>query len=312
MAVPPLPIDGGVVTVGATTTLKLDGSNDFAAAGTGQAGQLDISAKNILVIADDQQVPAGDKNNYLVLTSDLISHSGASAVLIGGTASFDAAGETITAEATNLEVLTDALHPLTGADLTLVTTAGGRNGLTVDQGSVIKAVGPVISGTGRNITIGSSSRSGDGAMLRVANGALVAVNRVNLPTAPSGKIAIGTAPGTGALVKSGSPVEIDGNALTINTSGTSLLVANAHLVAKNYDLSGSIINVGNVPAKTAGLTLTPQLIANFVGGLRVAAQRIVLQFLRRWRRYVRRCRQPDRGTDVERQRHLSLRRQYDD
>jgi hypothetical protein len=48
------------------------------------------------------------------------------------------------------------------------------------------------------------------------------------------------------------------------------LAANAHLVAKNYDLSGSIINVGNVPAKTAGLTLTPQLIANFAGAASVS------------------------------------------
>jgi hypothetical protein len=276
-AVPPLPIDGGILTVGATTTLKLDGSNNFNAAATGQAGQIDISAKNILVIADDLlaqgKVPAGDQS-YLILSSDRISQLGASAVLIGGTVSFDTTGETITADATNLEVLTDAAHPLTGADLTLVTKAGGSNGLTVDQGSVIAAVGPVTSGPARNITIGSSAvnGSGDGAMLRVANAPLAIVNRVSVPATPLGRVTIGTTPGTSALALTGTgpSVKIDGgNALTVDTSGTSVLAPDAALTAKNYDLSGSVINLGAVPAKAAGLTLTSNLIASFAGATSV-------------------------------------------
>jgi len=52
--------------------------------------------------------------------------------MIGGTATLGTTGETITAKTTNLEVETDAAHPLTGPDLILVTLAGGTNGLTID------------------------------------------------------------------------------------------------------------------------------------------------------------------------------------
>src|SRR5262249_8427721 len=149
---PPLPLDGGVLTVGATSTLALNGTNDFSPGAGGRGGEVDISAGNILIIADDlkDNLPTAAQN-YLVLTAGQVNKLfvpdptdpnslGAARVLIGGTASFDSNGELITATATNLEVLTDPAYPLSvvtrksnpvsGLELMLVTRAGG-NGLTI-------------------------------------------------------------------------------------------------------------------------------------------------------------------------------------
>ena len=73
------------------------------------------------------------------------------------------------------------------------------------------------------------------------------ISRVNLPATPLGQITIGTTQGSNTLA-AGAVVEIDGgNALTIDTSGNSVLAPGATLAAKNYDLSGSVINLGDVP-----------------------------------------------------------------
>src|SRR5262249_55718255 len=67
VAPPPLPLDGGVLTVGATSTLALNGTNDFSPGAGGRGGEVDISAGNILIIADDlkDNLPTAAQN-YLV------------------------------------------------------------------------------------------------------------------------------------------------------------------------------------------------------------------------------------------------------
>src|SRR5262249_16858445 len=161
--------------------------------------------------------------------------------------------------------------------------AGGANGLTVDAGSVIRAVGTVPAGTDRSITIGSTSSaapvSGDGALLRVSNGDTISITRVNLPSLPPRALTIRTppapprtAPGT-ADVAAGAAVAIDGGkALTIDTSGNnvfapdvlnpdgSVMTRGVTLTAQNYDLSASVINIGG---GSAGLVLGQSLIDNF-------------------------------------------------
>jgi filamentous hemagglutinin family protein len=280
-AVPPLPIDGGLLILGATQTLSLQGTNNFtpgvsdlAPGLRGAGGQVNISAANILILAADRQEPPQDATAnppYLVLDADKISNLGAASVLIGGTATFGPGGETITANALNLEVETDAAHPLTGPELILVTRAGGANGLTVDAGSVIRTAGTAPAGADRNIIIGSGSVSGDGALLRVSNGTPVNITRTNLPARPTAHISIGSNPGTGDLVPGASVTIAAGVALTIDSSGNSafapdldgsMRVPGVTLLAPNYDLSGSVINIGG---GGSGLVLGSGLIAQFAG-----------------------------------------------
>ncbi|MES5481638.1 filamentous hemagglutinin family protein [Bradyrhizobium sp. INPA03-11B] len=293
-APPPLPIDGGVLVLGATNSLNLAGTNRFAPGTSdlapglvGGGGQVQISGRNILVLASDKAVPAGDcvggsaagctdATNYLVLDADQISGLGASSVLIGGTAQVINGVQNITASALNLEVLTDAAHPLTGPELLLVSLAGdgalvtGR-GLVIGDGSVVRAVGAVPGGTDRDITIGALPvkqsdgsyvfASGDGALLRVSNGDTVRVSRIYVPgqyagngPPPSSKTPLGAfSVGAGAIIDGG-------NALTLDTSGSGTLASDAILNARNYDIAGSVINIGG---GSTGIVLNSAVLANF-------------------------------------------------
>ncbi len=266
-ATPTLPIDGGILTLAATNTLSIASTNLFAAGtssldpgASGRGGQVAISSGSILVLASDQMEPASDAG-YLVLDADTISNLGASTVILGGTSDIDSAGNLVlTGVATNLEVHTDAAHALSGPQLILVTKSGG-NGITIDDGSVIAAVGSVSAGNSQNIAV-----SGDGSLLRVSNGAMVSVARTNA-TAATGSIIVGTTAGTTTLANNPVGVTINGGqALTIDSSGQSRLGPNVSLVAKAYDLSASIINVGG---GTSGLVLNDNILASFAGATSV-------------------------------------------
>jgi filamentous hemagglutinin family protein len=271
-ALPPLPIDGGALTLGATGTLSLDstyrfapGTSDLAPGVTGAGGEVQISAANILILASDQKEPAEDAaEHYLVLDAAQISSLGATSVLIGGTATPSSGGVTITADALNLEVKTDAAHPLTGPELILVTKGGDGKGLVVDAGSVIEAQGTVPAGSERNITIGalrtgsSPGISGDAALLLVSNGAPVSITQLNVPADPLARFSIG------------SGVIIDGgNALTLASSGAGSLAGDAKLVAQNYDFASNVINIGG---GSSGLVLTAAMISDLAGANSVELQ----------------------------------------
>ncbi|WP_229167347.1 filamentous hemagglutinin family protein [Bradyrhizobium altum] len=220
--------------------------------------------------------------NYLVLDADQISRLGASSVLIGGTAQVVDGVQNITASALNLEVLTDAAHPLTGPELLLVSLAGDGNlvtgrGLVVGDGSVVRAIGAVPGGTDRDIMIGALPvkqsdgsyvfASGDGALLRVSNGNTVKVSRIYVPGQYAGN---GPPPSSqtplGAFSIGAGTVIDGGNALTLDTSGSGTLASNAILNARNYDIAGSVINIGG---GSTGIVLNPAVLANFNGAVSV-------------------------------------------
>ena len=293
-APPPLPIDGGVLVLGAINSLDLAGTNRFAPGTSdlapglvGGGGQVQIGGSNILIRAADQTVPAGDclagsapgctgSANYLVLDADQISRLGASSVLIGGTAQVVNGVQNITASALNLEVLTDAAHPLTGPELLLVSLAGDGNlvtgrGLVIGDGSVIRTIGAVPGGTDRDITIGALPvkqsdgsyvfASGDGALLRVSNGSTVNVSRIYVPGQYSGPGPLPSSQTPLGAFSVGAGAVIDGgNALTLDTSGSGTLASNAILNARNYDIAGSVINIGG---GSTGIVLNRAVLANF-------------------------------------------------
>ncbi|HVJ51878.1 MAG TPA: filamentous hemagglutinin family protein [Aliidongia sp.] len=274
-AVPQLPRDAGQLSIAATKSLTLLGSNAFAPAAGGRGGEVDISAQDILVLAPDQRAPAADEG-FLVLDSDQISALGVQSVLIGGRRSDISTGIGLTAIATNVEIDTDAAHPLTGPELLLAALAPpsadpSAKGITVDAGSVIAAIGTVSPGTDANITIGTPAvtttsggqsvttpaSGGDGALLRVSNGAPVTITRNETAgqlAAPLGSLSIGA----GASIKGGV-------ALALDSSGNVVLPSDVVLAAQNFDIAGSAVNLGNVPAGTQGVTLSSDLLAQFAG-----------------------------------------------
>ncbi|MDR3659527.1 MAG: filamentous hemagglutinin family protein [Mycobacterium sp.] len=285
---PRLPSDAGQLVVAAATALSLDATDLFAPASGGRGGEVDITGSNLLVVASDLKdsfAGASAYSGYVILDADQISALGVESVLIGGTRTSTSSGTLITATALDLQVATDAAHPLTGPELLLVslapTTAGAGSGLVVDAGSVIAAKGSVASGADTTLIVGvvpvaqynsagkltgySAGVSGDGALLRVSDGGMVTVTRNYVPglyTGPGPLPTSSTALGSLAI---GAGVTLSGTTLTLDTSGSSTLASDAVLQAKNYDLSGSVINFGAVPAGTAGLTVSSQLIADLAG-----------------------------------------------
>jgi filamentous hemagglutinin family protein len=298
-ATPRLAQDAAQISIAAATALTLAGTNNFAPASGGRGGQFDITGTNLLVAASDQLsnfgtvtngvfTPSADYAGYLVIDADTISSLGVESVLIGGYRSNTASGTLISANALNLEVATDAAHSLTGAELLLASLAPTAadpsiHGLTVDAGSTIAAKGTVAAGSSTPLVFGvdpvalynssgvltgyTAGISGDGALLRVSNGAAVTVTRHFVPgtyaspattptaTPPVSSIALGN-------LTIGDNVSLSGNALTLDSSGSSTLSQTAILTAKNYDLSGSVINLGG---GSGGLVLTSAVIANFAG-----------------------------------------------
>lgn len=273
--VPPLPIDGGLLALGATSSLTLNSTNKFSAGTspfapgmTGLGGEASISAANILILAAGKHKPpqtGSAETPYLVLDADQISNLGATRVVIGGTSLLDKPG-TIVAAAENVEVATDAKHPLSGTEIILVTKGSeDGKGITVDAGSVIRAEGTVPAGAVRDIRLGSVSDgvSGDGSLLRIANGAPVQVIRENVPELPTGRITIGTAPGTAILpTVPGAAVTIEGVSLTLDSSGSTVVASNTLLKAQNYDLAADVINIGG---GRTGLVLSQGMIASLAG-----------------------------------------------
>lgn len=268
-AIPVLPIDGGALTLAARSTLSLASANKFAGGPSplapslaGANGQLAVSAAKILVLAKDQAAPPAT-TGYLLLDADQLSNSGATTLLLGGGASVDSKGNlAVTAFATDVEIETDAAHPLSAPQLILASRAGGK-GITVADGSVIAAVGAVPAGGDRAITV-----TGDGSLLRVSTGAMVDFTRSSA-SAGTGQIAIGTAPGTSTLVAADTAVGVTingGAALTIDSSGDSRLAGKVALNASAYDLGGGVVNVGG---GSSGLVLSPDVIANFAGATSV-------------------------------------------
>ncbi len=165
----------------------------------------------------------------------------------------------------------------------LIATPGNGAGLVVADGSIVTAVGAVPAGTSQNIAIGvvpvatqtdSSGNvtnytpgvSGDGALLRVSNGDDVTITRAFLP----GIYDTSTLPGAFGPVAS-SPegqlsvgaVTIQGNTITLDSSGANVLAANATLSASHYTLASNLINLGG--SNPSGLTLTDNALARFAG-----------------------------------------------
>ena len=285
-AVPQLPIDAGQLSIAAATSLVLNATNNFAPAAGGRVGQADITGNNILVVANDlaQSFQSNSAyNGYLFLDADQISALGVGSVLIGGVRSQTTSGTLITATALNLEVDTDAAHPLTGPELLLVSLAPTSpspsvHGITVDAGSVIAANGTVPASSDQALTIGvnpvaqysstgtltgySPGVSGDGSLLRVSNGTLVSVTRNYVPGIYTGPGPTPTSSSPLGSLTIGAGVSISGNSITLDSSGTNTLPASANLQGQNFDLSANIINLGG---GSGGLVLSPAQIGLFAG-----------------------------------------------
>ena len=255
---PPLPVDGGQLVLAATRALALGATLNTAAGMGGAPAEVDIASRDIQVTGNGSAALAG----YLQIGANELGSLNAGSLLIGGTRTATTKGVTITPIANSVVVSNDANSALKGPEILLVTKAdasgtdpNAANGLRVDAGASIAAAGDYPAAKDQPIAI-----AGDGALLRVSNGAMA-------PLARTG----GT--GTGLLTVGAGATLAGGQALLLDSSGNLKVDPSAVLSAKAITADGSAITFTNAKGAAAanlpGFVIDPAGLAQFANAQRV-------------------------------------------
>ncbi|WP_244136084.1 MULTISPECIES: filamentous haemagglutinin family protein [unclassified Burkholderia] len=255
---PPLPLDGGQLVLAATKALTL-GATLNAAAGTGGApAEVDIASQDIQITGNGSAGLAG----YLQIAANDLDSLTAGSLLIGGTRAATTRGVAITPIANSVVVSNDTSTVLKGPEILLVTKADGSgtdsnaaNGLRVDAGASIAAQGDYPAAKDQPLAI-----AGDGALLRVSNGAMAPLTRTG-----------GT--GTGLLTVGAGATLAGGQALMLDSSGDLKVDPSAVLSARAITADGSAITFtnasGGAAASLPGFVIDPAGLAQFANAQQV-------------------------------------------
>ncbi|WP_244108343.1 filamentous haemagglutinin family protein [Burkholderia anthina] len=255
---PPLPMDGGQLVLAATKALALGATLNTAAVTGGAPAEVDIASQDIQVTGSGAPALAG----YLQIGADALDSLNAGSLLIGGTRTATTKGVTITPIANSVVVSNDGNTSLKGPEILLVTKTdasgtdpNAANGLRVDAGASIAADGDYPAAKDQPIAI-----AGDGALLRVSNGAMAPLTRTG-------------ATGTGLLTVGAGATLAGGQALTLDSSGNLKVDPSAVLSAKAITADGSAITFTNAGGAAAanlpGFVIDPAGLAQFANAQQV-------------------------------------------
>ncbi|PMS21760.1 filamentous hemagglutinin [Trinickia dabaoshanensis] len=248
---PPLPADGGQLVLAATKALTLGAALNTAADTDGAAAEVDIASQDI-EITGGNNAPA--LPGYLQIGADVLDGLNAGSLLIGGTRTATTSGVTITPIADSVVLSNAGGTALTGSEVMLVTKTdktstdpNAANGLRVDAGSAMTASGSYPAAKDASITI-----AGDGALLRVSNGAMTGVTRTG-------------SSGTGVLTIGAGATLQGGQALTLDSSGNLKVDPTAVLSGNAIAVDGSAITLtsqqGAAASSLPGFVLGPTGLA---------------------------------------------------
>ncbi|MCA8293297.1 filamentous hemagglutinin family protein [Burkholderia sp. AU30198] len=233
---PPLPVDGGQLVLAATKALTLGATLNAAAGVGGAPAEVDVASQDIQITGNGSAALPG----YLQIGGDALDSLNAGSLLIGGTRVATTKGVTITPIANSVVVSNDAGSSLKGPEILLVTKtdasgtdSSAANGLRVDAGASIVAAGDYPAAKDQPITI-----AGDGALLRVSNGAMAPLTRTG-----------GT--GTGLLTVGAGATLSGGQALMLDSSGNLKVDPSAVLSGKAITADGSAITFTNASGAAA-------------------------------------------------------------
>ncbi|OMG71673.1 filamentous haemagglutinin family protein [Burkholderia ubonensis] len=249
---PPLPVDGGQLVLAATRALTLGATLNTAAGSGGAPAEVDIASQDIQITGNGAAALPG----YLQIGSGALDSLNAGSLLIGGTRAATAKGVTITPIANSVVVSNDANTALKGPEILLVTKTdasgadpNAANGLRVDAGASIAAAGDYPAAKDQPIAI-----AGDGALLRVSNGAMAPLTRTG-------------STGSGLLTVGAGATLTGGQAITLDSSGNLKVDPSAVLSAKAITADGSAITFtganGAAAAALPGFVIDPAGLAQF-------------------------------------------------
>ncbi|WP_196221854.1 filamentous haemagglutinin family protein [Sphingobium sp. CAP-1] len=258
LALPRSPLDAGRIVLEPIEKLILEASLSTQPGTGGRGAQADISGQAFRIVSqltDD----AGD-DGAIQLTAGGLTALGVQSLLIGGVRTEMADGRTaLTVRAGSIAIENDAAHALTAPEL-LFATDGSASALRVLDGAVVNAAGALSDTKAADYLIDGSSglMTGQGALLRVANGPERLVRRIQQDTvasAPMIDIGASTLTGTSVLISSAGAVRIDGDA-QIAADNVALDAAQISFATKADGLDGLVITPGLRDAFASATHLT--------------------------------------------------------
>ncbi len=250
IAPPRLAMDAGVLALTATGTMTLNGTSLLAPAPGGLGGVVSIASPDAIVIND---TGTGAASNTLYLSATELSDFGAGSLLVGGFRTDGPTGTTVTPSTASIEVANTASHPLTGEDITLISSAG----LQIDPGATIAQQGTLV-GPADTLLLGDPAvpSSGNGALLRVSSDLSAKTTR-----APA-SLTIGGGAGNLSV---GAGAVISGVSVTLDSSNQAQLDPTAVIKSGSLTLGAGQISLQLDPTvilqPDAGLVLPGNVIA---------------------------------------------------
>ncbi len=251
-AIPQLPRDAARLTINPLNGLQIDAAFLAQAAQGGRGSQVDITGTNI-VISD---TGAGGGNAVVALSSRALTNLNAGSLFIGGTRSQNVDGSTTLAiSADQITLQNSASAPLSAGEI-LLGVDGAGSSITLADGAVIRTdLDVTLTDTSPFIIDGASAGvTGEGALVRVANGPERAVQRLNVETIANPAMRPGLNAGLATL---------DGTSVALLSTGTLVLDPLLDIATDNLSVGAGAIELiadaGQTP--TVGrLSLTPELL----------------------------------------------------
>jgi hypothetical protein len=185
----------------------------------------------------------------ITLTAAELTRLNAASLLIGGTRTNNADGSTSLAISANtITVENDAAHPLSAPEVILAVDGTGSR-IDLQPGAALVATGASNAGGDLQIA-GGGANTGQGALLRVANGGQREVDRTSLQTG----IGVGR-----LFVRAGAT--LSGTSVLLDSSGPISLNPSIRLQASDLAIDAQQIQFASTNA--GALTITPALEAKF-------------------------------------------------
>ncbi|HEY4078702.1 MAG TPA: filamentous hemagglutinin family protein [Rhizomicrobium sp.] len=260
---PRLGADAGRLTLAATSNLQLGATLTADVADGHRGAEVDIAGEALQIVSPGEEA----RDGYVQLDADGLSKLGASSLLIGGKRSDTSEGEQVDVLAGGVMLSNDADHPLQSPEVILVAGADG-DGITIESGSVLRANGSIDAATSVPLIIGSLANgtqaavSGDGALVRVSNGAATTITRRDVTgiDGPAGTAGGALTIGDGALLDGGA-------ALSFDVTGNAQVSAAATFKAKALDITANRIGVVADPsaATAQGFLIGPNTLKGLSG-----------------------------------------------
>ncbi len=278
LTVPRLPADAARLVLAPLTELAINTRFLTAPATSGRGSQVDISGNAFEIVVPGGPASAG--GSVRLTTSDFANLNAAS-LLIGGVRTDNADGTTsILSTTRSILVANNAANPLTAPEIILAvdgfsavtttdaagiaTTTNVGSTITIADGAVLAATGPLVDTRAGNYIITASAQTGMtavGGLVRIANGPQRLLSRpgdiarANSLIDSSITIREATLSGSAILLDSSRDLVITDDPLTAAIPRISAITSLA--------LSGDDVFFTTAPSGFRGLVITPALEAQF-------------------------------------------------